>query len=82
MANLREVLHGKLFSFEEKPLLKRNHGDYVVHKFNVKMEAELTRDELSSLFEKYGERLGAVWDITPIGEEVPTPIEVPKSVEE
>ena len=50
----------------------------MVHKFNVKMEAELTHDELSTLFERYGERVGAQWEITPIGEPVPSSIEVKK----
>jgi hypothetical protein len=50
----------------------------MVHKFNVKMEAELTRDELSTLFEKFGEHEGTQWEITPIGEPVPSSIEVKK----
>jgi hypothetical protein len=54
----------------------------MVHKFNVKMEAELTRDELSGLFEKFGEREGSQWEVVPIGEPVPSPIEVKKVVEE
>jgi hypothetical protein len=55
-------------------------GKLMSHKFNVKMEAELTHDELSTLFERYGERVGAQWEITPIGEPVSS-IEIPKKEE-